>query len=207
MLQFLTRYFQYQKLLRQFIRPYAKLPKIRSLPNLYQQYSATTLGLRDSHSLDLGCGTQARNPFGANRLSGIDIRALAEQNIVQADLAVDAIPFDSEQFDFVTAYDFLEHIPRVLYQDTSQFPFVNLMSEICRVLKPNGLFFSQTPLYPFITSMSDPTHVNYLTSETFSNYFCVPNCQAAMYGFRGQFSMVFQARADAHLICLMRKAR
>ena len=34
------------------------------------------------------------------------------------DLVVDPIPFPDDSFEYVTAYDFLEHIPRLIYTPT-----------------------------------------------------------------------------------------
>ena len=58
-------------------------------------------------SLDLGSGPNPRNPFNADEVYGVDIGQRAGQlsNIINADLAIEPIPFDSGNFDFVTAYD------------------------------------------------------------------------------------------------------
>jgi SAM-dependent methyltransferase len=63
---------------------------------------------------------------------------------------LEPIPFESNFFDSVSAYDFLEHIPRqaIDYQAMiTRVPFLELMSEIHRVLKPNGRFFALTTAY------------------------------------------------------------
>lgn len=63
---------------------------------------------------------------------------------------VDPIPFASASFQYTTAYDFIEHVPRVLATQDSRtrFPFIELMDEIHRVLKPQGLFLPKTPAFP-----------------------------------------------------------
>ena len=101
-----------------------------------------------SKTLDLGCGVNPRNPFGADELYGIDIRPNENENIRVADLAIEPIPFPDEYFDFVTAYDFIEHIPRIIYNPNRRFCFIELMNEIYRVLKAGGSFFSSTPAFP-----------------------------------------------------------
>lgn len=68
-------------------------------------------------SIDLGCGGRPRNPFDADVLNGVDIVADPPGNasvneIRQADLALDPIPYPSEHCHYVTAFDFIEHIPR-----------------------------------------------------------------------------------------------
>jgi SAM-dependent methyltransferase len=96
-------------------------------------------------TLDLGCGLKPRNPFNADELFGIDIRPNENQNIKVADLAIEAIPFPDDHFDYVSAYDFIEHIPRVIYNPNRRFSFIELMNEIYRVLKMGGTFASFTP--------------------------------------------------------------
>ena len=148
--------------------------------------------------LDLGCGGVPRNPYGREKLCGIDIRADLSVDssvlIVAANLSCEAIPFPSSHFDSVSSYDFLEHIPRVSIDHatkTTHFPFVELMSEVWRVLKPGGLFYAVTPAHPHTNAFVDPTHVNFLTSRS-SRYFVGPNPLARMYGFSGSFSVVRQ---------------
>ena len=84
--------------------------------------------------MDLGCGEIPRNPFNAGEIYGLDIRENLERNIRYADLAVEALPFSDNMFDYITAYDFLEHIPRVVYLPERRFSFIQLMNEVYRVL-------------------------------------------------------------------------
>ena len=161
-------------------------------------------------SLDLGSGPNPRNPFNADEVYGIDIGQRVGQlsNIISADLAIEPIPFDAGNFDFVTAYDFIEHIPRVIYNPKRRLPFVELMNEIYRVLKMGGHFLSNTPAYPDASAFMDPTHVNIITEGTFPLYFGDnrENCPwAAMYGFTGCFHMISQDWNGPHLTSLMQK--
>ncbi len=197
--------FDRHKLLKQLIRPVSELPRIRDIEVLYKTFGRSGQNQTVSRSLDLGCGSKPRNPFQATQLFGVDIRPFPNLGIQAADLAAQPIPFEGSSFDYLTAYDFIEHVPRVIYNPECRFPFVSLMNEILRVLKPGGIFFSQTPLYPFCVSMSDPTHVNYITAETFPDYFCGSNCLGGMYGFRGHFDFLYQGRLDSHLIAILKK--
>lgn len=141
--------------------------------------------------LDLGCGPVPRNPYTRDELFGVDIAPSSDGRIRAANLAVQPIPFDDRFFDSVSAYDFLEHVPRVLGTADGQgtrFPFVELMNEVWRVLKPGGLFYAVTPVYPHPAVFQDPTHVNVLTTGT-HEYFARPARMAAMYGFHGDFSV------------------
>lgn len=115
-----------------------------------------------SNSLDLGCGAWPKNPFNVRTVKGIDIASpRMSTEIVVANLFVDGIPFASNSFSHVTAYDFVEHVPRfMLNHGSMRYPFVDLLSEVYRVLVPGGLFYSHTPAYPFKQAFQDPTHLN-----------------------------------------------
>lgn len=179
--------------------------EVVDLSPLYKQYGSGKQNEQNSASLDLGCGESPRNPFNANHVYGLDIRENLEKNIRYADLAVDALPFSESMFDFVTAYDFLEHIPRVIYLPERRFPFIQLMNEVYRVLKPGGIFFSRTPFYPISSAFTDPTHVNVITADTFPMYFDDKHTWAKMYGFGGKFKLELQAVNDTHLVVFLKK--
>jgi len=161
-------------------------------------------------SLDLGCGKTPKNPFDAEEVFGVDygMRTDLPANIRLADLVIDPIPFDSDSFDFVTAHDFIEHIPRVLYNPTRKNPFVDLMSEVYRVLKMNGTFLSVTPAYPHSSAFIDPTHVNIITEGTFPLYFAdsaADSPWASIYGFKGAFHVVSEEWRGPHLVTVLQK--
>jgi len=145
--------------------------------------------------LDLGCGNKPRNPYGAEELFGVDIDPAVTSfgpNFSCANLAVDALPYADHCFDSVSAFDVLEHIPRqaIDFQTGEvKLPFIRLMEEIWRILKPNGLFYAYTPAYPSSLAFQDPTHVNFITIDTHS-YFCGDDAYAKNYGFKGQFALV-----------------
>jgi len=148
--------------------------------------------------LDLGCGGKPRNPYGRARLFGVDLApaATTAAEIRGANLALEPIPFPDDHFASVSAYDFLEHVPRILPTADgkgTRFPFVELMNEIWRVLAPDGLFYGHTPAYPHESAFQDPTHVNILTERS-AMYFTVPDLLAGIYGFRGAFELVRQMR-------------
>ena len=156
-------------------------------------------------SLDLGCGQNMKNPFNAEIIYGIDCRPNSADNIRCVDLVIEPVPFESNYFDFVTAYDFLEHVPRILYTPKRKHCFVDLMNEIYRVLKPEGLFLSSTPAFPYSQAFRDPTHVNIITEETFPLYFDDKNTWAQIYGFNGRFKILQQKWEAPHLVALLQK--
>lgn len=150
------------------------------------------VGIASCH-LDLGCGAVPRNPYRRDQLFGVDIRCSADSasNIHAANLTVDPIPFEDSQFDSVSAFDFFEHIPRIFPTPdgkSTRFPFVELMNEVYRVLKPGGLLYALTPAYPATEAFQDPTHVN-IISESTHLYFTGIAPTARMYGFVGDFSL------------------
>lgn len=205
LLKKIRRYYRTVELMYRSINSYVAQPEIIDLNPLYQQYGSEKQNLKNSTTLDLGCGESPRNPFNAYQTYGLDIRENLEKNIRYADLAVDALPFSENMFDFITAYDFLEHIPRVIYLPERRFPFIQLMNEIDRVLKPGGIFFSNTPFYPVSSAFTDPTHVNVITAETFPLYFDDEHTWAKMYGFKGGFKLKFQAVNNTHLVSILQK--
>ena len=158
--------------------------------------------------LDLGCGTAPRNPYKCEELYGIDIRdglsAAGVTQILSANLVLEPIPFPDSFFDSISAYDFLEHIPRVAIDHSnhqSHLPFIELMNEISRVLKPGGKFYAVFPAYPHQLAFADPTHVNILTTKS-HRYFTGNEPMANMYGFKGSFGVIRQTkihpRGDYH---------
>ena len=158
-------------------------------------------------TLDLGCGLSPRNPFKAPSVYGVDIQDNLGKNIRRADLAIESIPFEDDFFGAVTAYDFIEHIPRIVYAPNRRFSFVELMNEIYRVLIPGGLFLSHTPAYPAAEAFRDPTHVNIITEETFPLYFDDNFQLAKMYGFKGSFKVEHQSwdANKVHLDTILKK--
>lgn len=160
-------------------------------------------------TLDLGCGNYPQNPFNAEHVAGCDIREDLEANVRRCNLALEPIPFASESIDFVTAYQFIEHIPRLLAHGTStRFPFIELMSEVHRVLKPGGLFYAKTPSFPSGEAFQDPTHVNFINHNTFPYYFCwhpYGGPWGRIYGFQGKFELLKQRRQGPDLLTLLKK--
>lgn len=148
----------------------------------------------DCH-LDLGCGKFPRNPYGRSRLCGIDVRPVPDGATFEyrvANLVMEPIPYADGSFGSVSAYDFVEHVPRVLPSSDGRgtvFPFVRLMDEVWRVLAPGGRFYALTPAWPHPEAFTDPTHVNIITDRTHT-YFCGDKPMARMYGFTGRFRVL-----------------
>ena len=148
--------------------------------------------MQKTRHLDLGCGPVPRNPYQQDELFGVDIaptKNSSQITIRQANLTLQPIPFPDHHFDSLSAFDFLEHVPRVLPTtdgSSTRFPFIELMNEIHRVLRPGGILYALTPCYPAYEAFQDPTHVNIMTEKTHL-YFTGENPLGRMYGFSGQF--------------------
>jgi SAM-dependent methyltransferase len=141
--------------------------------------------------LDIGCGDWPRNPYRREYLYGLDIRHIDSKDGVifkKADLNYEKIPFEDNFFGSVSAFDYLEHVPRVLVTDhnKTKFPFIEIMNEVWRVLANGGKFYALTPCYPTPQAFQDPTHVNFITEST-HQYFCGDDPEGLMYGFKGKF--------------------
>ena len=126
----------------------------------------------ETKHLDIGCGSNPRNPFSQDLLYGIDILSIDDSNhdfeYVRSDVVLEKLPFEDSFFDSISCYDFLEHIPRTIHRDSKlEFSFVGFMNEVHRILKPKGIFYALTPGYPNQAAFVDPTHVNFITSQDF----------------------------------------
>ena len=150
-----------------------KYPHSDSLETFIQDHVSSQT--ETSRALDLGCGSKPRNPYNAQEVHGIDLRNDLAPTVKQANLAIENIPYPNNSFNYCTAFDFIEHIPRILcIRENTRNCFVELMNEIYRILIPGGLFLHFTPSYPSLQAFQDPTHVNIITEDTFPMYFCEP---------------------------------
>ena len=157
-------------------------------------------------TLDIGSGPSPRNPFNAKLVFGADIRENLSNNVLYADFSKGLLPFDDNAFDYVTAYDVLEHIQRVSSDgDKTIFPFILLMNEVFRILKPGGVFFSLTPCYPYNEAFQDPTHVNIMTEDTIETYFC-GSAWARIYGYNGSFTMLQDGWISSKYFAFIKKS-
>jgi SAM-dependent methyltransferase len=147
--------------------------------------------------LDLGCGAFPRNPYKRDELFGVDFGRHADKpNIRQSNLVTDGIPYEDSYFDSISAFDFIEHVPRQVVdykENITRFPFIELMQEIWRVGKNGARFYALTPAYPSREAFQDPTHVNFITEMTHL-YFCGDDVHASRYGFTGRFQEIRYGR-------------
>lgn len=152
----------------------------------------------DSTHLDLGSGSKPRNPFFATRVVALDLELkkvdqpsnAKSLTLVNHNLS-EPLPFSDDSIDSVSAFDLLEHVIRVENVGKKvKYPFINLMDEIFRVLKPDGLFISLTPSFPSPQAFEHPTHVNFISKGTLS-YFCGEGSESLKaYGFKGKYRLI-----------------
>ena len=190
----------------QILKSGKRYPSISSADQLAAKYVVNYTG--ETTTLDLGCGGNIRNPFLATVTYGVDIRADLERNVLKADISAEALPFAENYFHYCTAFDVLEHIPRICWPEGRRhMAFIELMNEVHRVLRPDGLFLHSTPAYPSRQAFQDPTHVNIITEDTMPLYFCRPHAWANVlgYGFRGSFELLEQRWVnDAWIVSILR---
>ena len=187
-----------------------KYRTIDFLKSNYFENSCVDSPSKNTISLDLGCGKEPRNPFKADKVIGIDINENRANSIIGCNLFINNPPFANNSFDFITAHDFIEHIPRlIILEGKTRFRFVELMNEIYRLLKDGGFFYSHTPAFPKAAAFQDPTHLNIITKETFPIYFCSyrkdGSPTADMYGFQKPFNFIAQQMSNSWLLTLLQK--
>lgn len=200
--------------LKQLISTYSIFKEQYASISKLQRYSSALSrikGIKEAHipnpsrALDIGCGPTPQNTFEAKDLFGIDVAKFeGDVKIEMVDLAIDPMPFADAFFDAVTAHDFIEHVPRVIYTPERKNSFVDLMSEVYRILAPGGLFLSKTPFYPMSEAFADPTHVNFISATTFETYFC-DAAYARNYGFKGNFEQIDNFISGVHLFTILKK--
>lgn len=71
------------------------------------------------------------------------------------------LPFADNQIESIISHHFFEHVGST---------FVHLIDECYRVLKPGGILRAITPLFPSLSAVSDPTHVRFITEETWISF-------------------------------------
>ena len=121
---------------------------------------------KEARCLDLACGCgemlYCLEREGIRNTTGVDLcreeidegRLFVKGDLVQADVLEYLRQTDSESFDFISAFNFLEHLPKDTLRD--------VLLETRRVLRPGGALVAMVPnaISPFsgITRYWDITH-------------------------------------------------
>lgn len=116
----------------------------------------------------LGCGNSRQKKItfediGSEweSLTTLDIDASCSPDIVH-DLNVIALPFESNAFDEIHAYEVLEHVGK---QGDWRF-FFDQFAEFWRILKPGGYFIGSCPMWDSPWAWSDPGHTRIISSHS-----------------------------------------
>jgi SAM-dependent methyltransferase len=157
--------------------------------------------------LDIGSGDVNRIQTGYEGY-GVDIYDVQADWLTEcrvADLAIEPIPFEDDTFDLVTAHDFLEHIPPVIYLDGKKRNcMIELFNEIYRVLKNDGIFMHSTPGYIYGSNnqsvWSDPTHVYVWTLDTAHHLSGDYFGQHDSYNHKSKFKLVERSYSGSHIV-------
>jgi hypothetical protein len=154
-------------------------------------------------SVDLGCGSTIRNPFRAARVIGVDAAITAEGVITQW-VGFQPLNLADSSVDVVTAVDFLQFLPRFLLADGQVHnPFVRALNDIWRILRPDGLFYAETPAHPHAEAFANPAHLNVISEDTVQYFARLPSADGQPsavqalalgreQGFAGQFQLLDQ---------------
>jgi hypothetical protein len=138
--------------------------------------------------IDLGCGRNKKEGC-----FGIDI-----QNFDGVDLVCDCnqrIPLDDSIADEIHADDFLEHL-----QNDKR---IHIISEIWRILKPDGKFYSYTPSTDGRGAYQDPTHYSFWNENSFKYY--ILDEYRNQHNIEAKFSVVElrTTRPDNNKVCFV----
>jgi SAM-dependent methyltransferase len=104
--------------------------------------------------LDLGCGGAKQGPGHI----GVDCFRTKEVDLL-ADLG-DGLPFASGSADRVFAVHVLEHL----------LDYLPLLTEIRRVLRPDGVLHVMSPWWRHVNAVADPTHLRFFDVQTIREF-------------------------------------
>ena len=117
--------------------------------------------IRNRRILDIGCGygwfELLAEQSGAKAVTGLEVSVkdleTAQRNIHSERIEFKVgsalqLPFDDNAFETVVSWEVLEHIPR----DSE----VDMLKEIRRVLKNDGVLYLSTPFHHPISNLADP---------------------------------------------------
>lgn len=172
---------------------------------------AIKMDVKTKNSLDIGCGDRMRIADGCMGY-GVDLHVMGT-NVFNLDCFVENLPIEDNAIDYVFAYDFLEHVPTVVYYSDKLFNCrVHLMNEVWRVMKDGAVFESNTPYFnPDNVRQEwcqDPTHTIPWSKVTF-NYFSDLGGEwdrlRSIYGIKARFKIVEMRDNGSHLFVKLQK--
>jgi predicted SAM-dependent methyltransferase len=124
--------------------------------------------------IDLGCGRRKRLGY-----FGVDCQSLPGVDLVCD--CNEVIPLPDNSAEEIIAHDFLEHV-RIDRR-------IHIMTEVWRLLKPNGFFISSTPNAAQGQGFyQDPTHFSPWCKNSFLYY--SDDAHRALYGIKAKFEIL-----------------
>lgn len=147
----------------------------------------TVWAARDYH-VDLGCGTLKKGRIGIDHFGApgvniiMDLDRLAVfstaaapgedapipeeveyrgENLGYGSISKGSLPFADASIESIITHHCLEHIGE---------GFLPLMNEVYRVMKPGGILYAITPLFPSHAAVADPDHKRYFMLETWLGF-------------------------------------
>ena len=130
-----------------------------------------------SVKLNIGCGRDSNADY-----INLDVIPLPGVDVVH-DLQDLPLPFDDDTFTEILCQDVLEHLD-----------YPELMMELYRVLKRDGMLVVRVPHFTSRNNFIDPTHMRQFSIRTFE-YFVKDSFLARKYGYHfGVFSKLSKAR-------------
>jgi SAM-dependent methyltransferase len=180
-----------------------ELDKLNFMPLVYKPIVGGEL------ILDLGCGKNKR----AKEAIGVDIigKPVTDADLI-CNLGFQTLPLVDNSCRLVMAHDLLEHIPHTVWINEAGNmkrlqPTVQLFNEVYRVLRNDGLFETNTPVYPHEGLIQDPTHSSLWSPSTFqyfaNNYYGLKEA----YGHKSNFKIVSERWDDIHYHVVMRAVK
>lgn len=101
----------------------------------------------------------------------LDIRPLDGIDVVH-DLEIFPWPFEPLSFEFIVAFDIIEHLADV----------IKTVNECHRILIPTGRLWIHTCYWNNKQAFTDPTHRHFFTEDSF-DFFCPETFFGQTYGF------------------------
>lgn len=156
-----------------------------------EPYDWGTAGRGDSvydaldYHVDLGCGTVKKGRIGIDRHAAPGVNIVMDLNThyvfaLASEPGGDApsptsthlahpdaftvgrgLPFDDSSIESIISHHALEHIGP---------GFIALIDEVYRVLKPGGIFYPITPLFPATNAVEDPDHKRFFLDRTWDTF-------------------------------------
>lgn len=161
----------------------------------------------------LGCGMDRAKRLSIHKdreawssLITLDVERSMNPDVVH-DLDMLPLPFRSEDFDEIHAYEVLEHCGK---QGDWRF-FFDQFAEFWRILKPGGLFYGTCPSWDSVHAWGDPGHTRIINEGTITflrqEAYGKPN--TPMTDYRGywkhDFEVLVSMHQNEHYIFCLRK--